>query len=944
MLACNEDLNVATISCSQLRKQNGNYEAAQFLWVLRLTAGLVTCFLPAFVFGASYDLATVNGVEVFNGSAAAKALLSKNGFVVADPAFKQIFEPYIKNPRTGEPSETNPMGTSLPSFITADSAWDICRAEIPVPIFYCPPCKTHLPGDAGILLQKNVRGVKRDIQMRAISPHLLLASLIGTLLTTVPLYSQIYGWTTIAGNAGWGSADGTNSDGSFWAPVGMASDKYGNLFVTDYRSDTIRKLTAVGTNWVVSTLAGLPGSQGSADGTNSAARFYSPVGITVDQQGRIFVADCYNYVVRMLTPAGADWAVTTIAGKARNYGSVDGTNSSAGFGFVYGIVADNNGNVYVADGGNNSIRKLTPMGTNWVVTTMAKLGAYPEGLAMDGQGNFYETDRSQTVRRIAPAGTNWVVTIMAGSAGNGGSADGTNGTARFYYPGGLTVDGQGRVLVADSNNHTIRCLTPQETNWIVTTIAGIAGQNGDVDGGGETARFYYPYYIALSTNGVFYITDDDNSSIRSLTPVGTNWVVGTIAGTGGPGNNDGTNNFARFHTPEGVALGVHGAVCVVDQKNNTVRQLAPCGTNWVTSTLAGEAGIAGSSDGTNGDALFSAPGALANDGSGNFFVTDTGNNTIRKLAPQGTNWVVSTIAGRAGVQGSNDGTNGDALFSRPYGIGADIGGNLYVTDSGNGTLRKLSPAGTNWVVTTIVGLAGNSGYLDGTNGRVRFDDPLGIAIDSTGVIYVADYFNNCIRKAAPAGTNWVVTTIAGSNLSAGGADGTNGAARFWDPTGMAISSTGVLFIADAQNNSIRKITPRGTNWVVTTIGGMNTIIGVQPFVGNSDGTNSLARFNGPAGVAVDTTGRVFVADSSNNTVREGTPLLPTIQSVLANNGTITLTWFSAPQQKYQVQYSTNLLQANWIDLGSQVVATNVSATTFNSSSDPQRFYRVQQLQ
>lgn len=197
------------------------------------------------------------------------------------------------------------------------------------------------------------------------------------LLLATSAHSQIYNWRTIAGNAGWGSADGTNSDARFWAPVGMAADKNGNLYVTDYRNDTIRELTPVGTNWVVSTLAGLPGVPGSADGTNSTARFNSPVGITVGPQGRVFVTDCYNYTIRMLTPVGTNWVTTTIAGKAGKYGSVDGTNSSAGFGFVYGIVADSNGNVYVADGGNGSIRKLTPMGTNWVVTTIAALGASP---------------------------------------------------------------------------------------------------------------------------------------------------------------------------------------------------------------------------------------------------------------------------------------------------------------------------------------------------------------------------------------------------------------------------------------------------------------------------------------------------------------------------------------------------------------------------------------
>jgi streptogramin lyase len=759
----------------------------------------------------------------------------------------------------------------------------------------------------------------------------------------VSLQAQNYNWTTIAGNAGWGSTDGTNSNGRFWAPVGMAADQNGNLFVTDYRSDTIRKLTPAGTNWVVSTLAGLPGSPGSADGTNSAARFKSPFGITVDLQGNIYVADCYNYTVRKLSAAGTNWVITTIAGKAGTSGSVNGTNSSAGFGFVYGIVSDADGNVYVADGGDDAIRMIKPTGTNWVVTTIASLGAYPTGLAIDPQGNLYESDRSHTIRRITPVGTNWVVTILAGSAGNSGGADGTNSTARFFYPGGLTADGQGHILVADSNNHTLRCLTQQGTNWVVTTIAGMAGQPGDVDGSNSTARFYYPHDIAVSTNGVYYVTDDDNYSIRSLTPSGTNWVIGTIAGIGGPGFTDGTNNFARFHLPEGMSLNINGNVYVADKNNNVIRQLAVIGTNWVVSTIAGQAGIAGSVDGTNADALFSSPGALATDGGGNLYLTDTGNDIIRKLTPEGMNWVVTTIAGRAGIQGSSDGTNGGALFTSPYGIATDIVGNLYVTDTGNETLRKLSPTGTNWVVTTIAGLAGDYGYLDGTNSGARFDDPLGLAVNSAGAIFIADFFNDCIRKVAPVGTNWVVTTVAGSNTSAGGANGTNGAARFWNPTGVTVSGAGVLFIADSQNNSIRKITPIGTNWVVSTIGGMNSIIGIQPFVGNSDGTNTQALFNGPAGIVVDVNGNLLVADSSNNTIREGMPILPTIQVVSANSRAITFAWFAVPGETYQLQYKSDLFQIDWSDLGGSVTATNASMTATDFISDSQRFYRLQQL-
>jgi len=777
--------------------------------------------------------------------------------------------------------------------------------------------------------------------MRLLRNYPACFALIAVLLAVTPLQAQTYNWTTIAGNAGWGSADGTNSDGRFSAPVGIAADKHGNLFVTDYRSDTIRKLTPAGTNWVVSTLAGLPGNSGSADGTNSSARFNSPVGITVDIQGNVYVGDCYNYTIRKLTSAGTNWVVTTIAGKPGIIGSVDGTNNTAGFSFVYGVVADANGNVFVADG-QYAIRKLMPVGTNWVVTTIAGNGSYgtadgtnrsarfgvPEGLAIDPQGSLYETDRSHTVRRITSVGTNWVVTTLAGSAGTSGSADGTNSTARFFYPGGLAADGQGHVLVADSNNHTIRCLSQQGTNWVVTTITGLAGQFGDVDGSNSTARFYYPHDIAVSTNCIFYITDDDNFSIRSLTPVGTNWVVATVAGMGGPGNYDGTNNQARFSTPWALTMAGNGNVYVADQKNNLIRQLSPVGMNWVVSTIAGSAGTTGSADGTNGDARFNSPSGVAADGDGNLYVADTGNKFIRKITPQGTNWVVSTI-GRS--------------FSNPGSVAVDAVGNIYVADTGNDTICMLSPAGTNWTVATLAGLAGNAGYLDGTDAGARFDWPRGIAVDGEGSLYVAEDINQTIRKITPIGPNWVVTTIAGVHGYVGSEDGTNGDAHFHGPYGITVNRTGKVFVADYLNQNIRKITPVGTNWVVSTIGGLGTIIGQPFFVGSSDGTNSKARFNFPTGIAVDANDHVFVADSSNNAIREGVRVPVTFGAIAVTYGIFTMTWSAFPNQTYQVQFKTNLLQTSWSNLGGPVSATTISATATDVLSDSQRFYRVNPL-
>jgi hypothetical protein len=642
---------------------------------------------------------------------------------------------------------------------------------------------------------------------------------------------------------------------------------------------------AVGANYGWTNFVGQPGGKGNADGPGSDARFNRPFGVAVDGAGNLYVGDYFNHMIRKVTPVATagvtNWVVTTLAGDFASYGNTDGTGKEASFKSPCGVALDTAGNLYVADLDNQTIRKVTPEVTagvtNWVVTTLVgSPGVYgtadgtgsvarfyfPYNLAVDSNGNVFVADSSNhAIRKVTPVVaegvTNWVVTTVAGSPGVSGTANGTNNTARFYQPRGIALDNAGNVYVGDSFNRTIRKVTPVGTNWVVKTLAGSAGLKGSTDGSNSVARFNFPLGMALDSAGNVYVSDPGNYNIRKMTPVGANWVVTTLAGSAGnPGSVDGTNNAARFNNCADVAVDNRGNVYVADMYSYAIRKVTPVATagvtNWVVSTLAGSPQGGGSANGTGTTARLGNPYGVAIGRTGTVFVADSGNYTIRRVSPSG---VVTTLAGSNGVSGVTDGTGSAARFYFPSGVTVDNADNVFVADTYNNTIRKVTAAG---VVTTLVG-AGN-GSADGTNRMATFSGPQSAVLDSAGNLYVADTGNHTIRKVTPVGANWVVTTLAGSPGLTGSTDGTNNAARFDHPYGVAVDSSGQVFVADTFNNTLRKMTAVGTNWVVTTLAGSTN-------AGSADGTGSAAQFRSPIGLAVDNAGHLFVTESGNHTIR-----------------------------------------------------------------------------
>ena len=689
--------------------------------------------------------------------------------------------------------------------------------------------------------------------------------------------------STLAGSTAYGSTDGTGAAASFNYPKGIAVDGAGNIYVADKQNNKIRKISATG---VVTTLAG-SGTAGATDGTGTAASFDNPSGVAVDAAGNVYVADTYNNKIRKINASGV---VTTFAGSG-SYGPTDGIGTDASFSYPSSVVVDAAGNVYVADSENHKIRKITAAGE---VSTWAGNGSvgstdgigtnarfyFPSGIAVDAAGNVYVADGfNHKIRKISPTG---FVTTLAG-IGIAGAKDGTGTAASFSYPYGVAIDMTGNVYVGDTSNHKIRKIS---TVGVVSTLAG-DGLIGAADGNGTASGFHSPWSLAVDGSGNLYIADFENHKIRKITsygysinptlPLGLSFdeSTGVISGTptvaspitnytvtasNGDGKSTTTISLAAVNfSPPNISYASPQSYPV----GTAITPLTPTNTGGAVVSSATVSLLAGKTpgqDGTGTDAVFSYPRGVAIDATGNVYLADTENHKIRKITPEG---VVTTLAG-GGAAGATDSTSNIATFNNPNGVAIDAAGNVYVADTGNHKIRKITPAG---VVTTGAG-SGSAGATDGTGNAATFYNPTGVAVDAAGNVFVADSYNHKIRKINAAG---VVTTWTGSG-SAGATDGIGTAASFYFPMGVTVDATGNLYVADNGNHKIRKITPAG---VVTTWAGS----GIQ---GATDSTSNIATFNNPNGVAIDAAGNVYVADTGNHKIRKITPAR--VVSTLAGSG------------------------------------------------------------
>lgn len=644
-----------------------------------------------------------------------------------------------------------------------------------------------------------------------------------------------------------------------YAPTGIAVDASGNLYIADANNHRIRKVSSAG---VITTIAGTGTAGFSGDnGPAIAAKLNHPEGISVDASGRIYIADTYNNRIRMIDAGGN---ITTIAGTG--VAGYNGNGTPATQANINGptcVLIDAAGNLFFADSYNNAVRKIDPSGIIGQVAgtgtggfsgdggaaTSAQL-LQPYALALDASGNIYITDTGNN--RIRKVNTSGVISTVAGTGLS--SPPNNNGPALqagLANPAGIARDALGNLYISELMSHSIRKINSAGT---ITAVAGTGTAAFAGDGGpADSARLSSPHALVADAQGNLWIADTGNNRIRKI---GASDTIATVAGAGTSSfaGDGGPALGAQFNKPSGMALDKSGSLYIADAANHRIRKITQAGT---VSTVAGS-GLQGFS-GDGGSALAASlnqPSSIAFDSTGNLYVADAGNNRIRKIDTSGA---ITTVAGNGMAGYAGDG--GPAVSARlnfPAGIAADKSGNIFIADTYNNRVRYVESSSGH-----ISNVAGNGyfGYLgDGIGaGYAQMKHPLGVALDTSGNIYITDTGNNCVRQVR---SNGFIYTIAGTGGSFGfmGDGGAATDALLDQPATTMVDQAGNLYIADAGNNRVR---------VVNTSGTINTIAGssLAGMFGGDGGPAIQAKLNQPYATALDAGGNLYISDRDNQRIR-----------------------------------------------------------------------------
>ena len=569
--------------------------------------------------------------------------------------------------------------------------------------------------------------------------------------------------------------------------------------------------------------------------------------------------------------AAATGIITTVAGTkvagngSPGYSGDGGPATSAGLSDPNAVAVDGFGNLYIAD--NYLIRKVAA--ATGIITTVAGSHAAGytgdggpataaalgviTGVAVDGSSNFYILSPNSNAIRKVAAATG-IITTVAGNYAAGYSGDGGPATSAQIVATGLAVDGSGDIYIADDKDNVIRKVAA--ATGIITTVAGNGAAGYSGDGGPATiAKLDQPYAVAVDGPGNIYIADTANNVIRKV--AAATGIITTAAGNGAAyySGDGGLATNAQLVYPPGVAVDGSGNLYISDLSDVVRKVVAATG---IITTVAGNGAAGYSGDGGPAiNASFHSPSGMAVDGSGNLYIADTGNDAIRKVAA--ATGIVTTVAGNGAAGYSGDGgPASSADLSGPQGVAVDGSGNLFVADTGNAVMRKVAAA--TGIITTVAG-NGTAGYA-GNGGaaiKAKLSGPSGVAVDGAGNLYIADTQNNAIRKVVAA--TGIITTVAGNGAAGYSGDGGPATkAELYSPMSVAVDGSGNLYIVDWQNEVIRKVA--AATDIITTVAGNRA----EGYSGDG-GPATSAELRLPNNLAVDGSGNVYIADSGNARIR-----------------------------------------------------------------------------
>ena len=694
--------------------------------------------------------------------------------------------------------------------------------------------------------------------------------------------------STLSGTAGVsGSSDGPRQSALYYNPSGLAIDSDGNLFIADAAQHRIRMLDPEGN---VTTIAG--SDSGYVDGAGPNARFAFPSALVVGSDDNLYVADRINHVIRKLERPGSPggiWVVTTFAGSGRP-GFFDGNGAVSMFNEPQGLAAGPSGDLYVADVNNHRIRRISKRGK--VSTYAGSRGGYrngvkmeaqfqfPTGLDFDSEGNLYVADSlNRRIRKVTP-GTGGVVSTVAGS-GEEGRADGPTNLASFNEPISLVTDGAGHLFVVDRGSSTIRKITLADSS--VNTLAG-TGSNGNTDGPVSAAQLNHPTSIVIGLDGNLVIADSPSHTIRKLiiqnvsapTTV-TGGEVTAILDISSYGLNTYEEYFVRWiDVSAGRVQQNNLSFFIVDPPSlvrveGTAQSPSSAILNGFVKTSGGETEVLfeySTDPELRGPLAVQSladfenePAGFVMNTDGVVYLTFEGLHKIFKRTPDGS---LTEFAGGS-TAGFADGIGQAAQFDSPEGLTLDEEGNLYVADTRNHRVRRISSDGT---VTTIAG-SGVAGFADDESaeeGKFLYPSEL-CFLPNRGAIAVVDRGNERIRLVKLLGG---LFTLAGSG-SSGDLDGTITQSSFSKPAAVCADRDGDLYIADQGNHKIRRISDLVFDDLGRPISGKVKIFAGSGTPGKVDGGKDDAQFSSPSGIAVDHDGNIYVADTHNHCIRLITP-------------------------------------------------------------------------